>query len=312
MMAIRVLQCAALMTLLFGAPRANAVTVYAAVEVGDEQNLFTFDSATPGTLDANVQITGTGTNRFSALDVRPATGELFGLALDGSITNAFLYVIDPLTAQATQRGAAIPLPQAAGVVSPGTRFGFDFNPVVDLIRVVSNSGDNFRLDPDTGAVVTADTMLSRQAIGSAAYNNNVAGAAQTTLFGIDGFNAVLVRIGGVNGMPSPNGGVVTTIGPLGAAHNSDAGFDIAPDGLALAEMNLGGVRGLYRINLATGQATFIGGIGMGEPNVLAMAIALESTAPRAPAPALSSVALTVALLVLAIIGFTRLRRWRAG
>ena len=33
-------------------------------------------------------------------------------------------------------------------------------PVVDRIRVVANNGDNFRLNPDTGAVAGADTALN--------------------------------------------------------------------------------------------------------------------------------------------------------
>ena len=38
----------------------------------------------------------------------------------------------------------------------GTEFGVDFNPQVDRLRVVSNSGQNLRLHPDTGAVAAVD------------------------------------------------------------------------------------------------------------------------------------------------------------
>ena len=38
-------------------------------------------------------------------------------------------------------------------------FGFDFNPAADRIRVVSNTGQNLRLHPDTGAVVDGDATV---------------------------------------------------------------------------------------------------------------------------------------------------------
>jgi hypothetical protein len=39
-------------------------------------------------------------------------------------------------------------------------FGFDFNPTVDRIRVVSNTGQNLRLHPVTGVVASTDTPLT--------------------------------------------------------------------------------------------------------------------------------------------------------
>jgi hypothetical protein len=293
--------------------RAEAVTVYAVVEAGDDYRLLSFDSATPGTIDVDEPITGTAPNTLTALDFRPATGELYGLAVDGGITNAFLYRVDPATGQATAIGNAIPLPQAAGVMAPGTRFGFDFDPVADLIRVTSNTGDNYRLDPDSGAVVMADTQLSTEAIGGIAYNNNVAGAAQSTLFGIDVFNNTLVRIGGVNGVPSPSGGQVTSIGSYGFDDQDNDGFDIAPDGQALAVLVQMNLHGLYSIDLASGAATPLGSVADGTVNVLAMAIFLGPViATAAPAPTLSFVALAAALLALAGVALARLRRSGSG
>ncbi len=73
-----------------------------------------------------------------------------------------------------------------------------------------------------------------------AYTNSVAGATQTTLFGIDADRGILVRIGGPNGVPSPNGGQLTTIGSLGVTSEL-VGFEISGlTGVAYAALNSGG------------------------------------------------------------------------
>jgi hypothetical protein len=43
-------------------------------------------------------------------------------------------------------------------VLAGTSFGFDFNPTVDRIRLVSDSGQNLRLNPNSGAGATTTTL----------------------------------------------------------------------------------------------------------------------------------------------------------
>ena len=110
------------------------------------------------------------------------------------------------------------------------------------------NGDNFRLDPNTGAVVTtapADQALTftppaTGPIIAEAYDRDfdrTGGAAvPTTLYGIDAGADMLVVQGGLDfsGSPasgSPNLGAVTAVGPLGVTidRNTDGGFDIAAD-----------------------------------------------------------------------------------
>ncbi len=90
-------------------------------------------------------ITGlTPGDQLVGIDFRPATGQLYGLSTPGGGPgSAQLYIIATETAVATQVGA----PNA---VLGGTSFGFDFNPVPDRIRVVSNAGENLRLNPNDG------------------------------------------------------------------------------------------------------------------------------------------------------------------
>ncbi|HVG33668.1 MAG TPA: DUF4394 domain-containing protein [Pyrinomonadaceae bacterium] len=237
-------------------------------------NLISFDRASPTTIYSRVAITGVQPGeQILGIDFRPSNGVLYGL---GSTSR--LYTINTTTGVATQVGAG----QFTPLLS-GTAFGFDFNPVADRIRVVSDTDQNLRLDPDTGAVSNTDTTLAFDAgdthnganpnIVGSAYTNNVAGATSTTLYGIDQNFDALVRQGSVNGTPtSPNSGTLFTIGPLGVDTSSFTGFDISVSGEALIATTPPGftnttASNLRTINLTTGVATdrgFIGGFILNE------------------------------------------------
>ncbi|MFN0087394.1 MAG: DUF4394 domain-containing protein [Blastocatellia bacterium] len=243
------------------APRVE--TVFA---VTASNRLISFTSTAPGTILSTATITGLGGGeQVVGLDFRPANGQLYA-ATSGSR----IYVINPLT------GAAAPAGAAFTPSLTGQAFGFDFNPVPDRIRLVSNAAQNLRLVPDTGAVAATDGVLAyaqgdaragqMPAIVGAAYNNSFAGTTTTTLFGIDsGFDA-LVRQGSPGGAPvSPNTGQLFTVGPLGVDTSDQVGFDIADcTNNAYASLTVGGTPQLHAINLFTGAARLLGAIGGGE------------------------------------------------
>ena len=237
--------CRGVRVLLFAASlTAVAAPVSAAVAYGltTANELVVFDTGVPGTLLATVPITGLQPGEaVLAIDVRPATGQLYAL---GSTSR--LYVINPVSGAAQQVGTGT---LATGLL--GASFGFDFNPTVDRIRVVSDAEQNLRLHPDTGAVAGADTDLAPAGnVVASAYTNNFAGATLTTLFGIDSASDQLVRQGGVNGTPSPNAGAITPIGSLGVDTSDAVGFDItANDGRAFASLTVGGASSLYTMDL---------------------------------------------------------------
>jgi hypothetical protein len=235
--------------------------------------LMKFDLDATNDIDSTIAITGLQPGEvIEAIDFRPATDELYGL---GSTSR--LYKLNLTTGVATLVGGG----QLAVLLSGGF-FGFDFNPVVDLIRIVSDADLSMRVNPDTGVVVDGDavapgtqpdTSLNPSGdVAAAAYTNSSAGATLTTLFGIDATSDQLVRIGGVDGTPSPNGGALTNIGPLGVNVNGAIGFDIKSDGTAVMIRSLGGnVNEIYTINLATGAATLVGQVLNGG-NVRAISI----------------------------------------
>src|SRR5262245_4070292 len=69
------------------------------------------------------------------IDFRPANGFLYALGNAGGI-----YTINTKTAEATFRVQATV--NGAPLVLTGSSFGVDFNPTVDLLRVVGDDGQN--------------------------------------------------------------------------------------------------------------------------------------------------------------------------
>jgi Domain of unknown function (DUF4394)/FG-GAP-like repeat len=228
-----------------GFSTANAATMYG---VSTANQLVRFDSAAPGTVTNIGTISGlqAGENVL-AIDFRPANGQLYGL---GSTSR--IYTISTVSGSATAIGAA------GAFTLTGTDFGFDFNPTVDRIRVVSNAGQNLRLNPDTGAIAATDTNLNpgTPVVSAAAYTNNFAGATTTTLYVIDSGNDTLYI------QNPPNNGTLVAVGALGVDASNVNGFDIATiGGTAWAALTVGGTSRLYTINLTTGAATQTSAIG---------------------------------------------------
>jgi hypothetical protein len=247
------------------------------VEAGASPDLVRFDTAAPGTLVARVPISGLMAGEtVAAIDVRPATGELWAITSGNRVVK-----IDVETGVAQQPGPPID----TVLFTPNQATGFDFNPAVDRLRLVGADDDNLRYNPltftpvdsdaDPGNGTTPDSPLAYIAtdpnfgadpsvVAGAYTNNDNDGLTATTLFGIDSALDVLVRQGAVDGNAgdvagggSPNGGLLTTIGPL-TVDVADGAFDTvrgtAP-GSNAAFAALRGAAGpstLYAVNLTLG------------------------------------------------------------
>ncbi|MCC6675597.1 MAG: DUF4394 domain-containing protein [Phycisphaerales bacterium] len=236
---------------------ARAELVYGVTQTGF---LASWDSATPGTVLMGSAIQGLQTNEdLVGLDLRPATGELYGL---GSFSN--IYRVDPMTGVATRVGTGF------SPALSGTNFGFDFNPTVDRIREVSNANQNLRLNPVTGGIAMVDAALSYAAadpnfgadpnIVHAAYTNNFAGATSTTLYVVDsGLDILAIQ-------NPPNNGVLNTVGALGTDVTELGGFDISGATgiayMAIRDAQLARTT-FWTVNLTTGQAMMVGEVGGG-------------------------------------------------
>ena len=261
---------------------AQAVPVYAVTESG---YLVTFDSTSPNAAATVGLIAGMGEDEtVIGIDFRPADGQLYAVT-DGNN----LYGLNTSTAGAT-------LVQALTPDLSGSRFGFDFNPVPDRLRITSDADQNLRCNPNPGfPACTVDLTLAFGAgdanagrnpnIVGSAYTNSVAGTTTTTLYGIDStLNALVVQ-------NPPNDGVLSTVGLLGVNTTDLVGFDILTlEGVntAYASLTQTGsfLSRFYTIDLATGAATPVGGsdltsmIGAGD-QIRAMSVAVAAV----PAPA---------------------------
>jgi len=200
-----------------------------------------------------VTITGlTGGESVETVDVRPATGQLYGYT---NLDN--LYVINQITGTATL---------IANAPTTGAVMDMDFNPVVDRIRISTTDGSNIRVNPDSGAVVATDTSFAYAPadvyfgaalnVAGMAYDRSVIGAAQTTLFAVDGVQDTLCTIGTVNGAVSPNSGQLNTIASTTQNLAGDVGFDISGS-TGIGYLMSGGA--LYTVNLSNGSMTSVVG-----------------------------------------------------
>lgn len=211
------------------------------------------------------------------LDYRVARGVLFTLSRAGR-----LYTLDVASGQLKPVGSA-PISPAL----EGSAFGVDFNPAADRLRVVSHTGQNLRLVPDTGAVAAVDPAL-RYAPGDvqagqapelvgAAYTYNKQDDKLTTNYALDRRQGLLVTQGSVEGrqpVVSPNTGLLYTVGSLGLGPLRDAAFDIADvSGAAFAALRTqaDARTRLYEIDLASGKARLIGTVADGAP-IVGMAV----------------------------------------
>ncbi len=196
-----------------------------------------------------------GDTSLVGIDFRPANGELVGLGNAGGV-----YAVDPASGAATKKSQL-------SVPMTGTSFGVDFNPTVDRLRIVSDAGENLRVNVDTGAA-NVDSSLTYTAppaapvtatgvVGVAYTNNDADPNTATTLYDIDSMlDQVAIQ-------SPPNNGILGATGKLGVDTSPVVGSDIysivrngsTVDVLGFASLTTSDRSGFYSITLATGRAT---------------------------------------------------------
>jgi hypothetical protein len=259
--------------------------------------LWRFTRAAPE-VNTSVSITGVAAGEMLVgIDFRPQTGQLFGLGVADASDAATLYLLDPQTGAATPAGATgqIAFADGAGAVvdlpPASAGYGFDFNPTVDRIRVTTDTGLNFRVNPNNGAPV--DGNLNNTATPPANINTDapinglpggasgVSGAAYTNSYGqpLTGGVTTQYVIDATSDslyiQNPPNSGAVTAgvavvLDGLPLDFSAVNGFDIPSDvrvatsgapatsGVAFAVLTVAGVQRLFSIDLTNGWATDLG------------------------------------------------------
>lgn len=216
---------------------AQATPIFA---VDETNNLVRFDSANPSATLSSVAITGL-TDSIQGLDFRPLNNVLYGISSGGSI-----YTINTMTGAATAVGGPF--------VIQGSEFGFDFNPSIDRLRIVSNTNQNYVFNPNNGTIsqvtnvfyAPGDANVGRDPDVTALAYTSAAFGGTTQLYAIDTALDVLDR-------QANSAGTLNTVGALGVNVGSRTSFDIAgSDAFAING------RSLYRVSLSTGALSFVG------------------------------------------------------
>ena len=214
-----------------------------AYAIDNSNALQIFDSNKPEPVTKPITGLQTGEG-ILGIDFRPMNGQLYALG-----SSSRLYTINLGTGAATQVGT--------GTLSTpllGTEFGFDFNPTVDRIRVVSDLGQNLRLNPVDGSVAAVDGVINPgvPALSSAAYTDNFAGATTTSLLVIDHNTDKLYL------QNPPNAGTLMERGSLGINITSANGFDIgSASQKAYLVASVGADTKIHTVNTTSGAATAI-------------------------------------------------------
>lgn len=229
----------------------------------DDAKLNRYNAKAPGTVEASLTLSGLSIGeKLLSIDFRPATYQLYALS-----SNSRLYTINLTDGSLRVVGTGFTPVLNAQVAN------IDFNPTVDRIRLVTNTGQNLRLHPETGAAVATDGNINggvNPSITSIAYTNSRSGATSTDLFDIDIAQKKLYK------QIPPNDGTLVEVGNLGIDFTGKGGFDISPDNaVSLATFTQLGKTRLHSINLTTGKSTYINEIAA---NIVDIAIPTPPTA----------------------------------
>jgi hypothetical protein len=243
------------------------------------KRLISFRPDNPSILLGNTAITGLPAgDTVAGLGYRPADRKLYLLTENGGTGRLYTLsdsgvasLVSTLSATSSP-GSACP-GGYAGLV--GSQFGMSFDPVLDRLRIVSNSEQNLRVSVGSGAVCLDDDLNPAGNAAAAAHTNGFGAAgvvAGTTLYVIDsGTDQLRVQ-------DPPADGTLGSAHALGVNFGDPVGFAIdAVNGEAFASSTSGVSSALYRVNLATGAASLLGTIGGGQ-----VVTAIAIPAPQAP------------------------------
>jgi hypothetical protein len=304
---------AALVCLVGSTEQARAEML---VGLTTQNSLISFDSATPGIINFIGGISGlTAGDTLVGIDRRPQglpgglpgpnNARIYGVGVNLATGSARIYTLDEATANATLISTLAADPADATPPTPfttvfGTSFGVDFNPTVDRLRVVSNTGQNLRLNVDNG-LTSLDVPLAYQGgdpntgdspvVTAVAYSNNFGNALATVLRGVDigqdPDNLVIHT--------NPNGGLLSTSLNLPFNSTDIAAYDISGlSGSPYFAINSIGNADSQLFGVGQGGVSLVGTIGGG--------VALRGLAAPVGTPAGQPVPEPSALALLGIGG----------
>jgi 3D (Asp-Asp-Asp) domain-containing protein len=219
----------------------------------DGKSIVTIDPAS-WKVTSRVDIKGSGP--LSGIDVRPADGMLYGVAVDGTIVT-----VDVKTGQATMKS------KMSESLKPDVSATIDFNPVADRLRVMGSDGTSLRVNVDDGKAMVDGSHKYKDGDANAgkspkvvagAYTNSWKGTKATTLYNVDAATGALVT------QAPPNDGVLNSVGSLGMPVSGPIAFNIVSTGEDKNDAWLVAGGALYSVDLKSGKTSMVGKIeGLG-------------------------------------------------
>src|SRR5688500_6737826 len=233
--------------------------------LGTANTLHAYRTGPPVTEMSSVEITKLREGEIVlAIDFRPAKYGVNNQMLYGVTNQNAIYTINVTTGVATRITQSEFTPALEG-----TMVGFDFNPVNDRIRIITDKNQYLWISPVTGQVISVNAVSTSGptvAINGSAFSNNFSGTIGAQLYNIDVLGDKLYRQGS-------NGGSQILVGSTGLNITGEGGFDIGRSGHAYAVLlassaippTVGITPGedqeayrLYKIDLRTGKASNCG------------------------------------------------------
>jgi hypothetical protein len=164
------------------------------------------------------------------IDFQAGTGNLYGLS-----STERIYQVNPTTGKATNvMSDGLPL----NPLPTGTTFSLEVEPTnTNLVRIISDTGFHATYPIDANGLVGLGTQQTAPSYGvgdvSVGLTPKISGlgtvndlSSNVTLFGLDQTQGSLVRFGSFGGNPvSPNTGLLTTAGTLGAPFTGRVSLD---------------------------------------------------------------------------------------
>jgi hypothetical protein len=236
-------------------------------------SLAAFAAATPGGIEGGIPVSGLNAgDTLVSIDRRPQNGFLYALGFNASAGTVQLYAVSSSTGVASPIGTVSNFVAADGITQvpigsgAGTIFGLDFNPTVDRARIVNSAGQNFRMNPNNGALVDGNAMATgtqmdgningpTTSVQETAYTNSSPSVTVTTQYTMDSTTDALCI------QNPPNNGTQTMCLALSSLIDNVVGFDIPPTvtvatsntpvttGSGFAALQLSGQSGTFLANL---------------------------------------------------------------
>jgi Domain of unknown function (DUF4394) len=241
----------------------SAAKPFVVVGLTEDQTLVAFPSDDPRSTDVIGEITGLeGDEEIVGIDCRVADSKTYAVGDEGGVYR--LSLEDAAATKVSQ--LTVPL--------EGERFDIDWNPAANLLRIVSDTGQNLRHNLDNSTATTLpvgatavdapltvppETATATGVSGAAYYNNDTDPATGTALFALD---TAADRVA----LQAPaDAGLLTLTGALSLDASGDAGLDVhytrdggGSGGIGLASLEVDGKRGLYEVDLLTGAVRLVG------------------------------------------------------